>query len=168
MTSEVKVDSAKVILEHKNAQIPQRATSGSVGYDLKSVEDVIIPSRGRKLVNTGIKIQVPSGTYGRIAPRSGLANKNGIDIGAGVIDPDYQGEVKVVMFNHDDKDFKVSIGDRIAQLIFEKVSTPFIQVVDGFTQETSRGSGGFGSTDAPKINGINDTDEKKVINEKKE
>lgn len=67
MSSEIK-DSAKVILEHKNAQIPQRATSGSVGYDLKSVEDVIIPSRGRKLVNTGIKIQVPLETYGRIAP----------------------------------------------------------------------------------------------------
>lgn len=149
---EKNVTNCLVVLENKNAQIPQRATLGSVGYDLKSVEDVIIPAHGRKLVNTGIKIQVPSGTYGRIAPRSGLANKNGIDIGAGVIDPDYQGEVKVVMFNHDDKDFKINIGDRIAQLIFEKVATPFINVVSSFTQDTSRGSGGFGSSGVSQIN----------------
>ena len=73
---------------------------------------------------------MPSGCYGRIAPRSGLALKKFIDIGAGVIDSDYRGEFSVVLFNSGSEDFTVNLGDKITQLIFEKIDTPVIKEVD--------------------------------------
>jgi deoxyuridine 5''-triphosphate nucleotidohydrolase (dut) len=86
-----------------------------------------------------------SGCYGRIAPRSGLAWKNHIDVGAGVIDEDYRGNVGVVLFNHSDQDFKVNKGDRIAQLICQRIEYPVLQEVTNLNN-TERGAGGFGST----------------------
>lgn len=80
-----------------------------------------------------------------IAPRSGLAWKHSIDVGAGVIDADYRGPVGVILFNHSDVDFEVKIGDRIAQLIIEKIIVPDVEEVDDL-DSTVRGSGGFGST----------------------
>ena len=88
---------------------------------------------------------LPTGCYGRIAPRSGLALKKFIDIGAGVIDANYRGEVGVILFNFGNEDFVVNMGDRIAQLIFEKIKTPEIkesEQLDG----TDRGAGSYGST----------------------
>ena len=79
----------------------------------RSAVDTIIPARGKELVKTGLSIKLPHGTYGRVAPRSGLAWKNFIDTGAGVIDEDYRGEVGVLLFNHSDKDFE---GKRVLQL----------------------------------------------------
>lgn len=73
---------------------------------VRSAEDCVIPARGKYAVHTGISIHVPHGTYGRVAPRSGLAAKHFIDTGAGVIDEDYRGEVLVLLFNHNDADFK--------------------------------------------------------------
>jgi dUTP pyrophosphatase len=90
---------------------------------------------------------LPNGVYGRVAPRSGLAVKHGIQVGAGVVDPDYTGEVKVVLFNHGDKDFEVKKGDRVAQLILERCETPEVEEV-GTVEDTERGAGGFGSTGA--------------------
>jgi len=87
-----------------------------------SAQNTTIPAHGRALVDTDISIAVPAGTYGRIAPRSGLAVKNFIDVGAGVIDADYRGQVKILLFNHADSDFEVKEGDRVAQLILERVS----------------------------------------------
>lgn len=72
-------------------------------------------------METDISIAVPAGTYGRVAPRSGLASKHSIDVGAGVIDADYRGPVKVLLFNFSDADFKVAVGERVAQLIVERV-----------------------------------------------
>jgi len=92
---------------------------------------------------------VPDGTYGRIAPRSGLAVKKGIDVGAGVIDRDYTGQVGVVLFNNSDEDFEIKVGDRIAQLVIEKIATPEVQIVDDL-EDTVRGVGGFGSTGVEK------------------
>jgi dUTP pyrophosphatase len=139
-----------IALIHPNAQIPVRATEGSAGYDLYSVEDVTIQPGERCLVSTGIRITVPRGTYGRIAPRSGLAVRNGIDIGAGVIDSDYQGEVKVLMMNLDTTvAAHFPEGTRVAQLIVEKCEHPLIVAVDENyynTVSTERGNGGFGST----------------------
>ena len=112
-----------------------------------STDKIIIPSTHRALVGTSVAILMPNGVYGRVAPRSGLAVKHGIQVGAGVIDPDYTGEVMVVLFNHGDKDFVVNKGDRIAQLILEKCDTPKVEEI-GFLEETDRGSGGFGSTGA--------------------
>ncbi len=94
---------------------------------------------------TDIQIELPTGCYGRVAPRSGLAAKNFIDVGAGVIDEDYRGNVGVVMFNHADQEFEVKKGDRIAQLICEQIFYPEIEQVEELST-TERGAGGFGST----------------------
>jgi dUTP pyrophosphatase len=83
---------------HDGVHLPTRGSSGAVGYDLYSCEDVTIPRGERALVGTGVAIVLPVGTYGRVAPRSGLAVKHGINVGAGVIDPDYTGEIKVLLF----------------------------------------------------------------------
>ena len=97
-----------VSLNSETARIPTRATSGSAGLDTYASEGVCIPAGGSGLVNTGILIEMPAGVYARIAPRSGLAVKNRIAVGGGVIDPDYDGEVKVILFNHGDEDFIVN------------------------------------------------------------
>jgi dUTP pyrophosphatase len=110
-----------------------------------SAKETVIPAKGKAMVDTGIAIAVPEGTYGRVAPRSGLASKHFIDTGAGVIDADYRGEVKVLLFNHSEVDFPVKEGDRIAQLVLERIYTPEVTVVEEL-EESVRGAGGFGST----------------------
>ncbi|KAL2218686.1 putative Dut [Thermoascus aurantiacus ATCC 26904] len=129
----------------EKGRAPTRGSAFAAGYDLYSAKDTVIPAKGKGLVDTGIAIAVPEGTYGRIAPRSGLAAKNFIDTGAGVIDADYRGEVKVLLFNFSDEDFVVKEGDRIAQLVLERIYTPEVKVVDEL-EESIRGAGGFGST----------------------
>ncbi|KAF8508672.1 dUTPase-like protein [Hysterangium stoloniferum] len=133
----------------EKARIPTRGSPLSAGYDLYSAEDKVIPAGGKALIDTQLSIAVPAGTYGRVAPRSGLAAKFMIDTGAGVIDADYRGVVFVLLFNHSDKEFQVSEGERIAQLIIEKIETPDILEVDDL-EETVRGVGGFGSTGGHK------------------
>ena len=112
---------AKVV-EH--ATIPVRANPFDAGLDLSSCEEITVPARGKAIVDTGIAIQFPNDCYARIAPRSGLAAKNGLDVGAGVIDYGYTNRIKVILFNHTDVDYEVKSGDRIAQLIFEKIYIP--------------------------------------------
>lgn len=129
-----------------DAIVPTRGSDGAVGYDLYSSEDAVVPCQaGRALVGTGITVVLPPGVYGRVAPRSGLAVKHCINVGAGVIDPDYTGEIKVVLFNHGEKDFEIKKGDRIAQLVLEKCETPPIEEIS-IVEDTERGSSGFGST----------------------
>ena len=172
----------------------------------RSAEDTVVPAHGKAVVKTGLSIGIPHGTYARVAPRSGLAVKNFIDTGAGVVDEDYRGEVGVVLFNHGDADFQgapthrarggrervrggrgcravkvraracsrlcacghakarrvsracaraphprpnthgaVKCGDRVAQLILERISTPEVVEVDSL-DDTQRGAGGYGST----------------------
>ncbi|XP_019869645.1 deoxyuridine 5'-triphosphate nucleotidohydrolase isoform X2 [Aethina tumida] len=127
------------------AHPPVRGSDKAAGYDLKSAFAYVVPAKGKEIIDTGIKIQLPEGCYGRIAPRSGLAAKNFIDVGAGVVDEDYRGILKVVLFNHGDNDFAVQPGDRIAQLICEKIYYPKLVEVKELT-DTARGEGGFGST----------------------
>jgi dUTP pyrophosphatase len=129
-----------------DAIVPTRGSDRSVGYDLYSSEYAMVPCQaGRALVGTGITVVLPEGVYGRVAPRSGLAVKHCINVGAGVIDPDYTGEIKVVLFNHGEKDFEIKKGDRIAQLVLERCETPPIEEIN-IVEDTERGSGGFGST----------------------
>ena len=128
-----------------NAALPKRSTSGAAGYDLSAAHDCTIPAGGKGLVKTGLSISFPAGLYARIAPRSGLALKKFIAVGAGVVDSDYRGDVGVVLFNHGDQDFQVKMGDRIAQLILERIDTPPVQEVQDLAG-TERGTGGFGST----------------------
>lgn len=128
-----------------SARLPTRGSAHAAGYDLYSAEKKLIPAHGKALIDTQISIAVPFGTYGRVAPRSGLASKFMIDTGAGVIDADYRGIVYVLLFNHSDKDFQVEEGDRVAQLILERIYTPEVAEVEDL-DETVRGSGGWGST----------------------
>lgn len=132
----------KLISEY--AKLPVRSSEGAAGYDLSSSEDKIIPGHGWILVSTGISVELPPGTYGRVAPRSGLSTK-GICVGAGVIDADYKGTVGVLLYNHGKDDFEVKIGHRIAQLILEQIVTPDVVQINELS-ETTRGCNGFGST----------------------
>lgn len=112
---------------------------------MSSAYDCSVPAHGKALVKTDLAIAIPEGTYARIAPRSGLAWKNSIDTGAGVVDYDYRGNVGVILFNFGDADFEIKRGDRIAQLILERISMAEVQETEELF-ETTRGTGGFGST----------------------
>jgi dUTP pyrophosphatase len=128
------------------AQVPEKGSARAAGYDLKSAYDVVIGAGDKGIVKTDLQIQLPEGCYGRVAPRSGLAAKHHIDVGAGVIDEDYRGNVGVVLFNHGKEPFKVQRGDRIAQLICEKILYPELEEVSEALDTTERGTAGFGST----------------------
>ena len=112
---------------------------------LHAAEKCVIPANARGVVKTGIAIEIPEGLYARIAPRSGLSVKKSIDVGAGVVDRDYRGEIGVVLINHSSKDFEVNVGDRIAQMILEQIKTPEVEEQANLDQ-TERGEKGFGST----------------------
>uniref|UniRef100_A0AC34GT88 dUTPase-like domain-containing protein n=1 Tax=Panagrolaimus sp. ES5 TaxID=591445 RepID=A0AC34GT88_9BILA len=108
---------------NENAKAPFRGSEFAAGADIHSAEDCVVPKKGKYLVSTALKLALPKGTYGRVAPRSGLAFKSQIDIGAGVVDEDYRGEVKVLLFNFGQEDFYVKQGDRIAQLVCQEISS---------------------------------------------
>ena len=127
------------------AILPTRGSPFSAGLDLHAAADLVIPPNTRALVPTDLSVACPENTYARIAPRSGLALKHGIDTGAGVIDADYRGPVGVILFNFGDKEFVVKQGDRIAQLILEQIVMADVMEVQELS-ETVRGEGGFGST----------------------
>ncbi|CAB90132.1 putative deoxyuridine 5''-triphosphate nucleotidohydrolase [Schizosaccharomyces pombe] len=129
----------------EKATIPTKGSANSAGYDLYAAAECIVPRRGKVLVDTDLAIAVPEGTYGRVAPRSGLASKHSIDTGAGVIDADYRGHVRVLLFNYSDVDFPIKVGDRIAQLILERIVNPPVILVESL-EATVRGANGFGST----------------------
>ena len=130
----------------ENGKIPTQGSSFAAGYDLYAAEDATLYPKTRALIKTNIAISIPEGFYGRIAPRSGLAYKNGIDILAGVIDSDYRGDVGVILFNTDAcNEFAVKKGDRVAQIIFERcMRASFEEVKD--LESSVRSVGGFGST----------------------
>ena len=132
----------------QTSRVPTRGSEGAAGYDLYADEDVEIGVGDRALVSTGISVEVPPGTYGRIAPRSGLAVKFGIQVGAGVVDRDYRGEVKVLLFNCGREPFIARKGDRIAQMVLECCKTPYVNEVTEQSELTctTRGDAGFGST----------------------
>ena len=127
------------------ATTPRRATLGSAGLDLTSCEDVVILAHGKALVSTGIAMSIPQGHYGRIAPRSGFSYRCHTDIGAGVIDSDYRGEVKVLIFNLSSESTEIRKGDKIAQIIIEKHAPLSPKLVTSL-DNTVRGENGFGSS----------------------
>lgn len=136
----------KVVTEDTSL-FPKYQTAGSAGCDLHSAEDVNIEPNSRGFVNTGIKIEIPEGYGAFVCPRSGLAVKNGITVlnSPGIIDNDYRGEIKVILFNTSDKIFTVKKGDRIAQLVFFPIIQAIFRKV-AEVSDTTRGEGGFGST----------------------
>ncbi|XP_038557282.1 deoxyuridine 5'-triphosphate nucleotidohydrolase, mitochondrial isoform X2 [Micropterus salmoides] len=129
----------------EHATKPTRGSAKAAGYDLYSAYNYSIGPMDKAIVKTDIQIAVPHGCYGRVAPRSGLAAKNFIDVGAGVVDEDYRGNVGVVLFNFGKDTFEVKKGDRVAQLVCERICYPDLEEQQTL-DETERGAGGFGST----------------------
>lgn len=127
------------------AVLPTRGSVAAAGLDLYAIEDLTLPPGERCLARTGLAVGIPEGYYGRIAPRSGLATKNGLDTLAGVIDSDYRGEIRCLLYNAGSETIQLTGGSKICQLIIEKIITPEPNWADEIT-ETDRGSGGFGST----------------------
>jgi dUTP pyrophosphatase len=127
------------------ATLPKRGSALSAGLDIYSIEDLTIQPRERALARTGLAVAIPVGCYGRVAPRSGLATKYGLDVLAGVIDSDYRGEVQCLLYNSGDEPIHLPAQSKICQLIIEKIITPDAEWADDIS-ETERGSGGFGST----------------------
>ena len=128
------------------ASLPKRGSELAAGWDLAASQPVVVPARGKAIVPTDLAMATPGDCYARIAPRSGLAVKKFIDVGAGVVDADYRGAVGVVLFNHGEEDFAVAAGDRVAQLILERVHLDAQLEEVSALPETARGAGGFGST----------------------
>jgi dUTP pyrophosphatase len=140
------------ILQLKNAAglpVPHYQTEHAAGVDLYAAVDgdLVIAPGAWKLVPTGIAVAIPEGYEGQVRPRSGLALKHGIGMlnGPGTIDADYRGEIGVILFNFSEQPFPVRRGDRIAQLVFAKLTKAGFRTVEVLT-ETRRGSGGFGHT----------------------
>ncbi|HEX3281459.1 MAG TPA: dUTP diphosphatase [Pyrinomonadaceae bacterium] len=135
--------SFKKLDEH--AVLPSRGSLHSAGLDLFSLEDLAIAPKQRILARTGLAVAIPEGHYGRIAPRSGLALRTGLDVLSGVIDADYRGEIGCLLYNTGDETITLPAHSKICQLIIEKIITPQPVWADEI-DETDRGSGGFGST----------------------
>ncbi|KAG6497846.1 hypothetical protein ZIOFF_045752 [Zingiber officinale] len=141
------------ILVNKISQhvvLPQRHTERSAGLDISASHAAVIEPYGRDLVHTGLQIEIPYGYYGRLASRSGLAWKNGIEVGAGVIDSDYRGEVKILLFNRTDILVYISPQQKISQLILEKIAFPEVYEVPHLSY-SERGDKGFGSTNTRAV-----------------
>ena len=139
------MQAVQIVLLSAEAKMPLRGSADAAGSDLYACGNVIIAPRSFALINTGIAVAIPRGYYGRVAERSGLACK-GIGVGAGVIDADYRGEVKVLLRNFTDAPFTIEHGMRCAQLIIEKCETVQFECVESFVDTTDRGASGFGSS----------------------
>jgi dUTP pyrophosphatase len=129
----------KITRLSSDAKLPRRASTGAAGFDLFASQRIVIPAAqahdgrvdiGRALVSTGLALSIPAGHVGRVGARSGLSVKNNIETGAGWIDSDYRGELKVELKNFSSQDFIVVAGDRIAQLIILPVVTPVLESID--------------------------------------
>ncbi|MBC8031642.1 MAG: dUTP diphosphatase [Pyrinomonadaceae bacterium] len=127
------------------AILPSRGSASAAGLDIYAIEELTIPPGERRLARTGLAVAIPEGYYGRVAPRSGLATKNGLDTLAGVIDADYRGEIGCLLYNAGSEAIHLPAGSKICQLIIERIITPTPVWADEIA-ETDRGSGGFGST----------------------
>lgn len=127
------------------AVLPKRGSVLAAGLDVCAIENLEIAPKQRVMARTGLAVAIPQGFYGRVAPRSGLAAKNGLDVLAGVIDSDYRGEVCCLLYNTGDETITLLAGSKICQLIVEQIITPEAEWATDL-DETARGAGGFGST----------------------
>ena len=139
------VDTLRLKQLDQRAVLPKRGSALAAGLDVCAIEDVEIAPRQRITARTGLAVAIPPGFYGRVAPRSGLASKNGLDVLAGVIDSDYRGEICVVLYNTGDEPINLPAGSKICQLIIEQIITPEAAWAADL-DDTARGAGGFGST----------------------
>jgi dUTP pyrophosphatase len=149
MSAPIQLDILVTKLDN-DAVIPTYAKPGDAGADLYSINDLVLAPGERALVKTGIAIALPSGYVGLVHPRSGLGLKNGISVvnTPGTIDAGYRGEIGVVLINHDlHESFQVKKGDRIAQLVIQKVENAQFKIVNQLP-DSERSTGGYGSTGA--------------------
>tara|TARA_R110002051_G_scaffold32786_4_gene73946 strand:- start:6944 stop:7366 length:423 start_codon:yes stop_codon:yes gene_type:complete len=135
----------KVKKECSDIPLPSQGHPSDAGWDLYSNEDTFIPSRGHRLVDAGIRLEIPDGYVGLIWPRSGLAVKKGIDVFAGVIDSGYRGIVKVCLYNSSYENVDIKRHDRIAQIVFQEAPDFEIEEIQELGN-SDREEGGFGST----------------------
>lgn len=133
----------KVVLDDK-AKMPTRAHETDAGLDLYAIEDAVIPARSSRVFDTGVHVQLPENTAGFIKSKSGLNVKHGI-LADGTIDEGYTGSIRVKLYNNSDKDYKVSAGDKITQLVVVPVKYVGVELADRL-EETDRNEDGFGST----------------------
>ena len=137
------------IINKSNNALPSYETSASAGLDIRAFieEKLTLSPSERKLIKTGLFLEIPEGYEAQVRPRSGLALKNGITVlnSPGTIDADYRGEIGVILINHSSENFEINSGDRIAQLVFAKVEQAVWFETESLN-ETERGQGGFGST----------------------
>ncbi|HEX9250939.1 MAG TPA: dUTP diphosphatase [Ignavibacteriaceae bacterium] len=149
MSDEIKIKVKRLSEDYLDVPLPHYATTGSAGMDVRAAikNDVIIEPGKVELIPTDISVEIPSGYEIQVRPRSGLAANHSIGIlnSPGTIDSDYRGEVKIILMNFGKEDFKVSKGDRIAQLIVSKVYSAKIEEVNDLNS-SHRGEGGFGHT----------------------
>ena len=134
-------------LTDKNATMPEYKTAGASCADITSIEAFTLWPKQRKLVHTGLQVELLEGFECQVRPRSGLALKHGITVlnSPGTVDSDYRGEVGVILYNASDRPFEINIGDRIAQIfVGEATQHKFVEV--NYVGDTDRGDGGFGST----------------------
>lgn len=128
------------------ATLPTRGSRAAAGLDLYSIEVVSLQPGQRVIARTGLAVAIPEGFYGRLAPRSGLAAKKGLDVLAGVVDADYRGEIGCVLHNTGEEKIELLEKSKICQLIIERIVTPQAVWADELG-DTARGPGGFGSTE---------------------
>ena len=138
----------KVFLEHEFSRMPTKAHTSDAGYDLASCEHVTILPKQWKIVDTGIKFEIPEGYEIQIRPRSGLAAKKGITVlnTPGTIDSNYCNTIKIILINHGEYPFDIAPGDRIAQAIMAPVLNSIIKEIDYAPTSDKRGDAGLGST----------------------
>ncbi len=135
----------KVEKLNSEAQLPEYTINGDAGMDLFSVEDLILQPEEIRVVQTGITMAIPRGFVGLIWDKSGIALNGGLKTMGGVIDSDYRGEIGVIVKNLSEQDYKINKGDKIAQMLIQKIECPTIEEVNKL-DDTERGDGGFGST----------------------
>lgn len=135
----------KIIKLDRNAKIPSYAHHGDAGMDFYCLNKTVVEPKKRKAVLTGIALEIPKGFVGLIWDKSGLALKNGIKTMAGVIDSGYRGEVQIVVYNTNQKQFIFEKGDKVAQMLIQKIESPELVEVENIS-DSNRGTGGFGST----------------------
>lgn len=135
----------KVRKLHENAQLPARGSANAAGADLCCIEGFTLAPGERKAIATGLAVEIQPGWYGRVAPRSGLAARHGLDTLAGVVDADYRGELLVLLVNLGAAPVSINAGERIAQFIIERAAQCEYEWTEDLS-DTARGAGGFGST----------------------
>jgi dUTP pyrophosphatase len=147
MAFQAAVDELEIQLLHPDACPPVRLRSGDAAYDLSCVAPFVLRPGERRMVPTGIAIALPPGVAGLVLPRSGLAHRYGIGCAnsPGLIDPNYRGELRVILLNHGQETYRAHAGDRIAQLLLVPFWTPELRVVDELP-DSERGADGFGSS----------------------